>query len=156
LLSQPAEEPETLVIDHAIPDAREHYPLSSMRELVRLTCIPTTTAHRRLTQSLGFMVKDLRWVPHTLMPPQETERATLSIEFLRQLRSIEHHGWQFIITLHESWFDISTDHEQIRLPVEEQPHERPRYTIQDSKLMATFAWTPLGFHLLERFQRQHN
>jgi hypothetical protein len=38
--------------------------------------------------------------PHTLTFTQETKPVTLSIE----LRSIKHHGWQFIITLEESWF----------------------------------------------------
>jgi hypothetical protein len=43
------------------------------------------------------------------------ERATLSIELLRQLRSIERHGWQLIITLDESLFYLSPNHEQIWL-----------------------------------------
>jgi hypothetical protein len=68
---------------------------------------------------------------------------------LRQLRSIEHHGWQFIIALHKSWFYLSTDHEQIWLRVEEQSPERPRHTIQDPKMMVTIAWNPLGLHLLD-------
>jgi hypothetical protein len=41
------------------------------------------------------------------MPTQKTEPATLSIKLLRQLWSIEHHDWQFIITLDESWFYLS-------------------------------------------------
>jgi hypothetical protein len=53
------------------------------------------------------------------MPPQKTEPATLSIELLRELRSIEHHGWQFIITFDKSWFYLSAEHEQIWLRVEE-------------------------------------
>jgi hypothetical protein len=65
------------------------------------------------------VVKHLRWVSHTLTPIQKTERAALSIELLRQLRSIEHHDWQFIITFNESWFYLSANHEQIWLPVEE-------------------------------------
>jgi hypothetical protein len=80
------------------------------------------------------------------MPTPKTEPATLSIERLRQLRSIEYHGWQFTITLGESWFCLFTGHEQIWLRVEEQPPERPRHTIQDPKMMATIAWNPLGFH----------
>jgi hypothetical protein len=47
------------------------------------------------------------------------ERATLSIELLRQLQSVEHEGWQFTITLGESWFYLSTEHEQLWLRVEE-------------------------------------
>jgi hypothetical protein len=90
-----------------------------------------------------------RWVPHSLTAAQETEPVTLSIELLRQLRSIEHHGWQFIITLDESWFYISTDHEHIWLRQEEQPPERPRHTIQDPKRILTISWNPLGFHLIK-------
>jgi hypothetical protein len=118
LIDRP-QESATIVIDQVILDILEHYPFSSIWELARLTCIPTTTVHRHLTQSLGFVVKHLRWVPPTLTPAQKTERATFSIELLRQLRSIEHYGWQFIITLDASWFYLSTDHEQIWLRVKE-------------------------------------
>jgi hypothetical protein len=105
--------------------------------------------HRHLAQSLGFVVKHLRWVPHTFTPTQKLESATLSIELLRQLRSIEHYGWQFIIILDEPWFYRSTDHEQIWLRGKEQLPERPRHTIQDPKMMVTIAWNPLRFHLLD-------
>jgi hypothetical protein len=96
------EEPATIVIDQTIFDALEQYPLSSIRDLARFTCIPTPTIHRHVTQSLGFMMKHLCWVPRILTPSQKTERATLSIELSRQLRSIERHGRQFIIVLDES------------------------------------------------------
>jgi hypothetical protein len=86
--------------------------------------------------------------PQSFPPPQNKERATLSIEILRQLRSIGHHGWQFIITLDESRFYCSTDHGQIWLRVEEQPPERTRHAIQDPKMIMTIAWNPMGFHLL--------
>jgi hypothetical protein len=66
------------------------------------------------------VVKHLRWIPHILTPTQKMECATFSIEFLRQLRPIEHHGWKFIITLDESWFYLSTDHEQIWLHAKEK------------------------------------
>jgi hypothetical protein len=68
---------------------------------------------------------------------------------LRQLQSIEHHGWQLIITLDEPWFCLSTDHEQIWLRVKEQTPERPRHTIQDPKMMVTTAWNPPEFHLFD-------
>jgi hypothetical protein len=51
------EEPAAIVIDQASLDAFEHYPLSSIRELVCLARIPTITIHRHLMHSLGFMVK---------------------------------------------------------------------------------------------------
>jgi hypothetical protein len=60
-----------MIINQAILDTLEQYQFSSIPEIVCLTCIPTTTVHQHLTQSLGFMVKHLRWVPHTLMPTQK-------------------------------------------------------------------------------------
>jgi hypothetical protein len=149
ILVDPPEEPATTVIDQGILDAFEQQPFSSILELAKLTCIPTTAVYRHLTQSLGFVVKYLRWVSHSLTATQKTERVTLSIELLRQLRSIEHHGWQFIITLTESWFNFSTDYEYIWPRQEEQPPERPRHTIQDPKTMMIIAWNPLGFHLIK-------
>jgi histone-lysine N-methyltransferase SETMAR len=95
------------------------------------------------------VAKYFRWVPHTLTPTEKTERAIFLIELLHQLRSIKHSGWQFITTHHESRVHISTDHAQIWLRVEEAPLERPRYIIQDPKMMVTIAWNPLGFHLLD-------
>jgi hypothetical protein len=62
---EPTEEPATITIDQSIPNALEHYPFSSIRGLYCLTCMPTTTVHRHFTQSLGFVVKHYRWVPHT-------------------------------------------------------------------------------------------
>jgi hypothetical protein len=60
------EEPAMIVIDQAILDALQHYPFSSIQELARLTCIPITTVYRHLTQSLGFVLKHLRWILHTI------------------------------------------------------------------------------------------
>jgi hypothetical protein len=104
---------------------------------------------------LGFVVKRLRWVPHTFTPTHKTEHATVSIEFLRQLRSIEHQSWPSLVTLDESWFYLSTDHEQIKLCAKEQPPERSRHTIQDPKIMVTIAWNPLGFHLLDALPKRN-
>jgi hypothetical protein len=154
LVSAP-EEPAMIVIDQAILDALEQYPFSSIRELTRLIRIPTTTVYLHLTQSLGFMVKHLCWVSYTLTPTQKTECDTLSVEFLRQLRSVEHHGWQFLITLDESWFYPFIDHEQIGLRVQERPSGRPKQTIQDPKMMMTIGWNPLGFRLLDALPKSN-
>jgi hypothetical protein len=143
LVDSTPEEPATIAIDQALLDFLEQDPFSSIRELVHFACIPTNTVYRHLTQSLGFMVKHLRWLPHTLTPIQKAKRAALSLELLRQLRSIGHHGWLFIITLDESWSYLSTDHEQIWFRVEEQLRERRRHTIQDPKMMVTIAGNPL-------------
>jgi hypothetical protein len=114
-LRETADEPAATVIDNTILDALEKQPFSSIRELAQLTCIPRSTVHRHLTQSLGFVVKHLRWVSHGRTAAQKAQRVSLSKKLLRELRSIKHHGWQFIITLDESWFYRATDHEQIWL-----------------------------------------
>jgi hypothetical protein len=148
ILVDPPDDSPTTIVDQAIRDTLETQPFSSIRELAKPTRIPTTTVYRHLTQSLGFVVKHLRWVPHSLTDDQKGERVALSKQLLRELCSIKRHGWQFIITLDESWFYLATDHEQIWLRSEEQPPERPRYTIQDPKMMLTIGWNPLGFHVL--------
>jgi DNA-binding IclR family transcriptional regulator len=101
-LREITDEPAATVIDNAILDALEKQPFSSIRELAQLTCIPRSTVHRHLTQSLGFVVKHLRWVPHSLTAAQKAQHITLSNELLRELRSNKHQGWQFLITLNES------------------------------------------------------
>jgi hypothetical protein len=131
------------VIDQAILGALEKQRFSSIRELAQLTCITAAPVHWHLTQSLGFVVKHLRWVPHRLTDTQKDERITLSNQSLRQLRSIKHHGWHFIITLDESWFYLAIDHAQIWLCPEENPHERHKHTIQNPKLMPMIAWNLL-------------
>jgi transcriptional regulator of acetoin/glycerol metabolism len=54
------------VIDNSILEALDQTPFASVRELAKATCIPRTTVWRRLTESLGFVVKHLHYVPHSL------------------------------------------------------------------------------------------
>jgi hypothetical protein len=63
---EPSDEPPTTIINDAILETFDKQSFSSVRELAKLTCIPTTTVYRHLTKSLGFVLKHLRWVPHTL------------------------------------------------------------------------------------------
>jgi hypothetical protein len=86
----PSEEPSNTVIDNAIFDGLEKQPFSSIRELAKLACIPTTTVHRHLTRPLGFVAKHLRWVPHTLTDTETAQGLTLSNKLLDKLRSIRH------------------------------------------------------------------
>jgi hypothetical protein len=146
-LGETPDVPAATIIDKAILDAFEKQPFSSIRELAQLACIQRSTVHRHLTQSLGVVVKHLRWVPHSLMAAQKAQRVTLSSELLCELRSIKHHGWQFIITLDESWFYLTTDHEQIWLRPGGTPPERARHTIQDRKIIVTHCMESIGISL---------
>jgi hypothetical protein len=55
-------------VDEAILTALADFPfpLSSVRELSRTICLPRSTVHRHLTQSLRFTVRHFRWIPHFL------------------------------------------------------------------------------------------
>jgi hypothetical protein len=54
------------LIDNAVLEALDQTQFASVRELAKPTCIPRTIVWRRLTESLGFVVKHLYWVPHSL------------------------------------------------------------------------------------------
>jgi hypothetical protein len=69
-----SEEPPNTVIENTILDALEKPPFSSIRELAKLTCIPTITVHQHLTQLLGFVVKHLRWVLQSRKEAQKAQR----------------------------------------------------------------------------------
>jgi hypothetical protein len=71
--------------DQAILAALEDIPFASVQQLSRLTHLPSTTVCRRLTQSLGFVARHLRWMPHALSDAQKGERVNLSRRLLRML-----------------------------------------------------------------------
>jgi hypothetical protein len=52
--------------DQDILAALEDSPFASVRQLSRLTHLPSTIVYCHLTQSLGFVARHLRWVPHAL------------------------------------------------------------------------------------------
>jgi hypothetical protein len=72
IITEPLVEPPTTVTDDAILDAFQRQPFSSVRELAKLTCIPQNSVQQHLTQRLGFVVKHLRWVPHSLTADQNS------------------------------------------------------------------------------------
>jgi hypothetical protein len=113
----PLSEPEAQFdnCDHAILLALAEQPFASVRELSRLIHLPRTTVHRRLTKSLAFRVRHLRWVPHLLSHSQKSDCLTLSQELLPMLERQKQRSWHDIVTLDESWFYINTDHEPIWL-----------------------------------------
>jgi DNA-binding MarR family transcriptional regulator len=60
IFPEPSDEPRTTIIDDAILETLHKQPFSSVRELAKLTCIPTTTVYRHLRGSLGSVLKHLR------------------------------------------------------------------------------------------------
>jgi hypothetical protein len=74
--------------DQAILTALEDRPVLWVQQLSRLTHLPSTTVYPRVTQSLGFAARHLRWVPHALSDAQKRERVNLSRRLLR-MRMLE-------------------------------------------------------------------
>jgi hypothetical protein len=57
-------------------------------------------------------------------------------------------SWHDIVTLDESWFCLSIEHEIIWLQCGEKVSERESHVIQSKKLILTIVWNPSGFHLI--------
>jgi hypothetical protein len=146
----PLPEPEAQFddCDHAILLALAEQPFGSVRELSRLIHLPRTTVHRRLTKSLGFRVRHLRWVPHLLSHSQKLDRVTLSQELLPMLEPQKQRSWHEVVTLDEPWFYLNTDHGLIWLQPDGKIPEREWRTIQSEKVMFTIVWNSSGFHLI--------
>jgi histone-lysine N-methyltransferase SETMAR len=134
--------------DRAILWALDEQPFASIRQIARLTHLPRSTVHRRLTRSLGFLVHHLRWVPHLWSQSQKENRARLSRELLTILQQQQQRSWHDIVTLDESWFYLNTDHELIWLQPDAEIPERERHTVQSEKVMLTVVWNPSGWHVV--------
>jgi hypothetical protein len=97
--------------DQAMLLAFDEHSFASLHQLARLTHLPRATVRRRVTQSLGFQVCHLRWVPYRLLEAQKSNR----VEPYRALRSVlrtqQVRHWQNIITLDESRFYLNIDYE---------------------------------------------
>jgi hypothetical protein len=93
-----------------------------VRQLSRLIHLPSTTVYSRLTQSLGFVARHLRWVPRALSDAQKGERVNLSRRLLRMrmLKLQRDRAWHDIVILDEFWFYLSTDYEFVWLPRDEK------------------------------------
>jgi histone-lysine N-methyltransferase SETMAR len=139
--------------DRAILAALEDSPFASEQQLSRLTRLPSTTVYRRPTQLLGFVARHLRWVPHALSDAQKSERVNLSRRLLRMLEVQRDRAWHDIVTLHESWFYLSTGYKFLWLPRDEKVPERGRHAIQLKKFILTVIWNPRGFHLIKILEK---
>jgi hypothetical protein len=139
--------------DQAILAALEDSLFPSVRQLSQLTHLRSTIVYRRLTQSLEFVARHLRWVPHALPDAQKGERVNLSRRLLRMLELQRDRASHDTVTLDESWFYPSTDYEFVWLPRDEKVPEKERHTIQPDKFMLTTVWNPPVFHLIKVLEK---
>jgi hypothetical protein len=97
--------------NEAILLALTEQPFTSVRQLSRLTHLPSCTIYRRLMQSFGLHMRYLRWVPHRLTTAPKSNRIELSRQLLSMLEIQQARYWHNIVTLDEFWFYLSMDHE---------------------------------------------
>jgi hypothetical protein len=125
------------LVDEAIFAALGKSPLSPVRELFRLTCLPRSTVHRHLTQLLRFTPRHLRWVPHFLTAEQKRIRVDMASDLLRVVSGQMTHQWHVIMSLNESWVYLYSEHEMMWVSPRETVPNRERQTIQSPKPMLT-------------------
>jgi hypothetical protein len=63
-------------------------PFVSIHQIAKMTFIPFATIFRCLTKSLHFVLKRLRWIPHSLSALQKQARVIMSKELLKLLESM--------------------------------------------------------------------
>jgi hypothetical protein len=80
----------------------------------------------------------------------------MSNELLGIVRLAQHQGWEFLLTLDESWFHLSISHKIIWLRESEPFLEKKKHMIQAKKRMATIAWNPHGFHVVYALPKKEN
>lgn len=139
------DEKNQIIILHAL----ELFPFLLVREIAKMTNIPKSSVYHILTEQLHYVLKHLRWIPHSLNSSQCFQRVIQSHELLTILRSSKENDYELFYTGDESWFYLSTDYEQIWLPYEEKPPTRPKHTISSEKYMVTIFWNPNGFLIVE-------
>jgi hypothetical protein len=93
-------------------------------------------------------VRHFRWIPHTLSLTQKAQRIEISQQLLQTLRIYGDRAWHDIITLDESWFYLSIDHEFIWLPHGEKVREREWHIVQLKKSCWRSCTNPRNLHLM--------
>jgi hypothetical protein len=136
-------------IDGASLGALEKCPFSSLRRIPKRILIPMSIARDHLANSLGYQIKNIRWVPHSLSSSQKQALVEMSQDLLQVLRLAKHHAWKYFATLDEAWFYFSNHLDWIWLPHDELPSSLPKHTIASQKLMMTAVWNPHGFHVIQ-------
>jgi hypothetical protein len=147
-------DPAIIFAEHTLIKSRfmKHFDqllLMSVRELSRRICLPRSTVHRHLTQSLRFTVRPLRWVPHFLTAEHKQIQVQMAIELLPVLSVQSTRQWHRIVTLDESWIYLFSEHDLMWTAPGEIAVDRERHTVQSPKSMLTVVWNPIAFHVLK-------
>jgi hypothetical protein len=105
--------------------------------LPRATYLPSSTVSKRLTNSLAFLVRHLRWVPHLLSKAQRPHGARLSspLPWVPQVQ--QQKAWHDVVAFDECWFYSSINDKSVRPRSSQNIAERVPTTVQCTRLMIT-------------------
>jgi hypothetical protein len=92
-------------------------------------------------------------VPHTVTESDKMNQVQRAIELLGLLQSIRRQGWQYIVTIDESWFYWEINWEQQWFPEDDEPAIRTKAGINDNKMLLTIVWKSNGFCAIDEIPK---
>jgi hypothetical protein len=72
-------------IDEAIIAALEECPLSSLRHIAKRILIPMRTVRYHFVNSLGYRIRNIRWIPHSFSSSHKQARVEMNQDLLQVL-----------------------------------------------------------------------
>jgi hypothetical protein len=131
-------------IDEAILGALEECPFSSLRQIAKRMLIRMSTVQYHLVNSLGYRIRNIRRILHSLVEPKTSVCGDESRYFVNspvsQAPRLEMHcGTGQSLVLFFKSFD------RIWLPYDELRPSFPKQTIASQTLMITVVWIPMDF-----------
>jgi hypothetical protein len=136
-------------IDEAILGALEECLFTSLRQIVKRVLILMSTVRYHLVNSLGYRIRNIRSVPHSLSSSQKQAHVEMTQDFLEVLRLPKHHVWKYIVTLDKAWFYFSDQFTRIWLSHDELQPSFPKQTIASQNLITAVVWNPHGFQVIQ-------
>jgi hypothetical protein len=85
---------EEQFIDEAILGALDECLFSSLRQITKRILIQVSMVRYHLVSSLGYRIRNIRWVPHSLSSNQKRARVKMCQDLLQVLRLAKHHAWK--------------------------------------------------------------
>jgi hypothetical protein len=82
-------------IDEAIIGTLEECPFSLLHQIAKRIFIPMSTVRYHLVNSLGYRIRNIEWVSHSLSSSQKQARVEMSQDLLQVLRLAKHHDWKY-------------------------------------------------------------
>jgi hypothetical protein len=141
-------------INKVILGALKKCSFSSIPKIAKRILIPMSTVQCHLVNSLGYQIRKIRSVPHSLSLNQKQAPVEMNQDLLQVLRLALHHAWKYIVPLEGAWFYCSNDFDRPWFPHDELPPSFPKQTGASQKLMITVIWNPYGFHAIQSLPKE--